>query len=704
VAEPRQSRKRAAVWLGVIVLSIALAVSAVVWWRRAGPRDVPLEPAWIATVTTIAGDGVSAVRDGDASRARFADPFGIAAGPDGTIYVADGVNAHRIRALSPDGLVRTVAGGERGFADGSGVAARFDTPSGLAVDSQGVVYVADTGNSAIRRITPDGQVSTVAGDGVAGYRDGPASIARFNSPLGVAVEASGRVIVADTYNDRVRAIATDGTVTTLAGGSDPGGVDGGAADARFDTPSGVSVDAAGTIYVADTGNGVVRAIARGGDVSTLPLPTGDLLLRPTGIAAAPGFVYVTDDRGRVVELSPVGGGRIVAGLRPGFADGDGDGARFRRPSGLAWRGPGRLVVADSGNSLLRIVEAKSHRDARLPAPPEIAPHFDAAAFAWQPLLWPLDPMAGPFEIAGTMGEARGGDAERLHAGIDVRADEGTEVRAVRDDAVRGAEAAFDFGSLTESIRIGAVAYVHVRVGRLRHDEAIDPARFVPTYDGSGKMIRIRVKRGARFATGETIGTVNRFNHVHLNVGWAGEEYNPLRFRLPQFEDTVPPTIPPRGVTIYDEYMQPLTRRMKGRLLVRGRVHIVVDAWDQANANLSRRRLGLYALGYQVLGANGTPAPGFEVPRETIRFDRLSTEPDVAKLVYAPGSGIPFYGRRRTRFLYAVTNRFVDGAASAGEWDATQLPPGNYTLRIRAADINGNEAIANRDLPITIVQP
>src|SRR5688572_29803799 len=190
--------------------------------------------------------------DGPLPAAGFAEPFGIAIAPNGVIYVADG-GSHRVRRITVEGRVETLVGGVRGFHDGPGTAARFDTPSAIALDAAGVLYVADTGNHAVRRITPDGVVETLAGDGSAGDADG--SAARFNGPVGVAVDGSGRVIVADTYNDRIRAIAGDGTVTTLAGGPVPGAEDGMAAEARFDTPCGVHVDATGAIYVADTGNG-----------------------------------------------------------------------------------------------------------------------------------------------------------------------------------------------------------------------------------------------------------------------------------------------------------------------------------------------------------------------------------------------------------------------------------------------------------------
>ena len=126
-------------------------------------------------------------------------------------------------------------------------------------------------------------------------------------------------------------------------------------------------------------------------------------------------------------------------------------------------------------------------------------------------------------------------------------------------------------------------------------------------------------------------------------------------------------------------------------MVSGRVRIVVDAYDQVDGNVARRRLGVFRLGYQVLRADGTPAPGFETPRITIDFTRLPQDARAPALVYAPGSGIPVYGTRRTRFLYTVTNTVRDGIAEEGAWDTTTLEPGRYTLRIYAADSAGNEA-------------
>jgi hypothetical protein len=491
-------------------------------------------------------------------------------------------------------------------------------------------------------------------------------------------------------------------VTTLTG-SVAGLVDGSAADALFDTPCGIAVDERGLIFVADTGNAVIRLIDPAGTVRTHESPALESLTRPIGITIGRDrTLFVTDERGRLIEASEHDG-RVVAGSAPGFRDGDGGDARFRRPAGLAELAPGRLVVADADNALVRLVRAADTGEARLPASPLIAPRFDERAFEQRPLLWPVDPLEGPHEVAGTLGEARGSEgSERFHAGIDVRVEQGTPVLAIRPGVVASPLATEGFGSLNESVRIGPLAYVHLRVGRERRSEIVDRSQFVPSYDERGTLARLRVKRGAAFATGDVIGTVNAFNHVHLNIGWAGEEFNPLRFPLVRFDDTVPPTIPRGGVKLFDESSQPITQRVGGRLVLSGRVQVVVDAWDQVDANRPNRRLGLYRLGYQVLNPDGSPALGFETPLDTILFDRLTSGSEAPRLVYAPGSGIPFYGRRVTRFLYVVTNTLRDGQASAGWWDTAQLPPGDYVLRVHAADIRGNEAIANRDVPITIV--
>ncbi len=227
---------------------------------------------------------------------------------------------------------------------------------------------------------------------------------------------------------------------------------------------------------------------------------------------------------------------------------------------------------------------------------------------------------------------------------------------------------------------------------------LDAKRFVPSYDDDGTLVAIRVKRGARFESGDLIGSVNRFNHVHMNVGWAGEELNPLDFKLLQFTDSITPTISRAGVTLLDDAGERLVRKERGRLLVSGLVQIVVDAWDQADGNRPSRRLAPHALGYQVLHPDRSPVQGFERPLETIRMDQLGRDAD-ARLIYAAGSGIPFYGGRRTRFLFNVTNTFHGGVAARGRWDAGRLAPGDYVVRVFASDSQGNTT--TRDLPVTV---
>ncbi len=681
----------------LVAIAVAVAAALLIWrWRTAERGPAPLEPGWEAVVVTIAGDSATA---------RLADPFGVASARDGAVFVADAGDEPRILRISPDGAMRTLAGGTRGFADGEGAGARFDSPSGLAIDREGVLYVADTGNHAIRRVAPDGRVTTLAGDGLAGDTDGPGTQARFNGPIGIAVDDQGRVIVADTYNDRIRSIATDGIVTTIAGGAGSGSDDGAVDQARFDTPCGIATDAAGNVYVADSGNGAIRRIDAAGTVSTLARDLDGVPLRPVGIVLDPhGTAYITDERGRIIELPSDLRGRTVAGTVPGFKDGPGGEARFRRLAGVAVAGDGRFVVADAGNGAIRLIAARSRLPLLVPPSPLFHPAFDRDAFARTPLLWPITPMDGPHEVAGTMGEARGTEgAERFHAGIDVRIEQGTLVRAVRNGTVSSPISTGDFGSLNEWLRIGSISYVHVRAGRTRSAGMVEHDGFVAGFDSAGKLARVRVRRGTRFAAGDVIASVNPFNHVHLNVGWAGEEVNPLGLRLVHFDDAVRPTIAAGGIQLYDDSWKPFPRQMRKPPIVSGRVRIVVDAWDQADGNRPNRRLGLYSLGYQILKADGTAVPGFEQPRETIEFDRLAVQPDAPALVYAPGSGIPFYRGRRTRFLYIVTNTFKAGAAAEGFWDTSSLTPGTYLVRIHARDVRGNEPAANRDLRV-VVEP
>ncbi len=710
-------------------------------WREQ-PR--PTVAGWRASVSIAAGEGVPGVRDGAAGQTRFGEPFGVAVDKSGNVYLTDAGESNRIRKLTPEGEVLTLAGGHEGYADGRGAEAAFNTPSSLAVDSDGNLYVADTGNNRVRRVTPEGIVTTLAGSGEAGFLDGPAAEARFDAPVGVAVDKDGNVYVADTYNDRVRLVTKDGQVRTLAGAGRPGHADGPAADSLFDTPCALAVSEAGDIYVADTGNNRLRKITKDGQVFTLPAPAPSAspatstaatpetqaapppppppleLSKPAGLALThDGFLYVTElDRGRVTQVAPDGTARHLAGLGSGFADGEGlSAARFNQPAGVALAGDGSLLVADSANYTLRRLsppDAKAAKDddRRDAHPPpittqEVLPRIPLEDFA-DPFPWPLDPQGRLHEVAATLGEVRGSydtddSRHHLHSGIDVFGVLGQTVRAVREEKVSSPLAPWGFGTLNEGFRAGLMTYVHLRVGRDERDEVIAGSPFVAVRDGAGKTVRVRLRRGTRLRVGDALGSVNRMYHVHLNLGPPGAELNPLGLRLAGFSDSRPPVIERDGVSLLAESGEMLKEKAAGRLVVRGRVRLVVDAYDQVDGNQARRRLGLYKLGYQLLLPSGEPAPGFERPRVTMEFNRLPPSQDATKIVYADESGITVYGSKQTRFLYEVTNTARDGRAERGFWDTAELPPGDYTLRVLAADYAGNEATANRDLPITIAR-
>ena len=239
------------------------------------------------------------------------------------------------------------------------------------------------------------------------------------------------------------------------------------------------------------------------------------------------------------------------------------------------------------------------------------------------------------------------------------------------------------------------------MGRTPRGDLLDPARFQLLHDLSGDPSRIRVRRGTRFSVGDALGTVNRMAHVHLSLGPPGYERNAIALGFAGFTDVYPPRID--EVALFDTLDQPIDAKQDGRIVVprdlQG-IRIVVDAWDQVDRNLPRRRLGLHALGYQLLHPDGTPVPGFETPRMTIDFQRLPSD-DAVQVAYAPGSGITVHGSAVTRFRYSVTNTVRDGAWAEGAWQPASLAPGDYLLRITARDHSGNEAQARRDLPLRL---
>lgn len=218
-------------------------------------------------VTTFAGSGTAGSANGPAASAQFNNPYKLGIDSTGAIYVAD-VSNNRIRKIA-GGVVTTFAGSTQGYADGTGTAAKFDHPYGLAVDvNSGTVYIGDAWNVRIRKATPAGVVTTSAG-GIQGYQDGTGAAAKFRDIDGMGVDGSGNVYIADYTDHRIRKMTPSGVVTTVAGNGSAGMVDGTGTAAQFNYPTDIAVDASGFIYVVDQGNSAVRQISPAGVVTTI---------------------------------------------------------------------------------------------------------------------------------------------------------------------------------------------------------------------------------------------------------------------------------------------------------------------------------------------------------------------------------------------------------------------------------------------------
>jgi sugar lactone lactonase YvrE len=301
------------------------------------------------------------------SLASFNQPTGLALDAAGNIYVADYGN-NLIRKISTTGMVTTLAGnGTQGALDNKGVLASFNGPTGVAVDASGDVYVADNNNNRIRKITSAGIVTTLAGSDSVGALNGLDTAASFFGPSGVAVDASGNVIVADAGNNLIRMVTPAGLVTTLAGSTNAGATNGALLSASFNNPSGVALDASGNIYVADLLNGLIREISPGtGMVTTLAGSDTTASINGTGTAAAfyfpnslatdqSGNIYVTEYATNLIrKIAPGGIVTTFAGSgAAGQADITGTSATFNGPSGIATDAGGNVYVADTYNNVIR---------------------------------------------------------------------------------------------------------------------------------------------------------------------------------------------------------------------------------------------------------------------------------------------------------------------------------------------------------------
>lgn len=320
-------------------------------------------------VSTLAGSITSGSANGVGTASTFYWPASVAADTAGNVYVADMAN-NLIRKITPAGVVSTLAGsGAAGAANGTGAAATFNAPQGITVDTAGNVYVADTNNNLIRKITPTGVVSTFAGAGF-GCTNGSAASATFSSPVGVAVDSSGNVYVADTSNQVIRKISA-GVVSTLAGACTiSGSANGTGAAASFSNPTGITVDSVGNVYVADYFNNLIRKITPAGAVSTLAgsgafgsadgTGTAASFSRPNAVSVdSAGNVYVADTGNLLIRKITSGGvvttmagspSTSMAGLAK---NGPALSATFWTPAGIAVDTAGNWYVADQGNNMIR---------------------------------------------------------------------------------------------------------------------------------------------------------------------------------------------------------------------------------------------------------------------------------------------------------------------------------------------------------------
>ena len=307
------------------------------------------------TVSTLAGNGEAGFADGDSATAKFSTPGGIAVDVQGNVYVADYDN-NRIRKVTPAGLVSTFAGsGVAGNKDGPVNTAEFNGPIAVAIDADNTVYAIEA--ARVRKIS-SGVVSTLAGSTTSGYAEGPGASARFESLYGIAVDDQHNVFVSDVT--RVRKITTAGVVSTFAGSGTAGYLNGTGAAAQFYSLSGMSIDAANNIYITDQ-NPAATSIRKITPAAVVTFVTPNFSSSPTAVAVAlNGDVYILDDSGvsatyYVERIGIDNKFTFLAGVLggDGLVNGPGAIAQFNNPFGIAVTKEGTIYIGDTGNNVIR---------------------------------------------------------------------------------------------------------------------------------------------------------------------------------------------------------------------------------------------------------------------------------------------------------------------------------------------------------------
>ena len=667
--------------LKFVKFALCLLIFAGISFNSSCRQTVEEKPLPISKVATLYG-----------AAEKIGEPFGVAVKAD-EIYVSDGETGS-IYKISKSGVATVLTD-------------KLNTPSQIAFDKNGDLIVADSGSHTIKKIKPSGEVELVAGvENQSGFADGEAKSALFNAPIGVAIYEE-TIYVADTYNDRIRIIEKDGVVGTIAGSSQ-GFADGDSRQAKFDTPTGLTVLPGGTLLVADTNNRRLRVVGDGSVRTLLGNGTNDIadgslaeaqIIHPTAVAVEKsGAIYFTDGNAvRVIENFVFPMVKTISGTRRGFADGDLKASRFNRPSGLAFDETGNLFVADSENQALRVFTGAEIGKTLSPEEIENSRVKPAEFRKLAAARWSYDPPEARREIAGTLGEVRGevidDDQVWFHNGLDIVGGYGETARLIRTEKILRPVSAENFATLRELVRFPTLGYIHLRIGRDKDNKLFDDRRFIFSRDETGKLDGVRVPRGARFQAGEALGTLNAMNHVHLIAGRSGAEMNALdALELPAATDKIAPVI--ENISLFNENWQAIeTQTTAARITISGKTRIVAKAYDRMDGNAERRRLGVFQIGYQILKDDRTPVTD---QIWSIRFDRLP-EPESIRLVYARGSKSGATGE--TVFNYIATNKVHGNVATEDFFDAAQLANGAYVIRVFAADYFGNTA--SKDLEITV---
>lgn len=327
----------------------------------ANAESNPFDYILTATVSTFAGSTLG-FNDGQGVSAQFNSPRGMTINAAGELFVVEESN-HSIRKISPSGIVTTVAGGVGGFADGQGTNAKFLNPRGITIDNNGNLFVVDRGNNRIRKITNGGNVTTVAGS-ISGFLDGESSTAKFSQPTGIAIDALGNLYVVDRGNEKIRKISTTSVVSTIAG-SVAGFANGQGINSQFSFPTGIVIDSQQNLFITDSNNFKIRKISASGLVSTFAGSNNGLLdgqgvvaqfKNPIGIAIdALGNLFVTEfNAHKIRKISSTGFVTTLAGKGfQGFADGIANNAQFNSPDSIILDPQGNIFISEAGNHRIR---------------------------------------------------------------------------------------------------------------------------------------------------------------------------------------------------------------------------------------------------------------------------------------------------------------------------------------------------------------